>query len=101
MYEYYETAAEGVRIRFAGPADVPVILQFIRELAAYEKMLDEVEATEELLRFWLFEKKKAEVIPHPFLKEKVQYGMLPYAQALLLARYIRGDLDDYPAMMWK
>ena len=62
MYEYYETAAEGVRIRFAGPADVPVILQFIRELAAYEKMLDEVEATEELLRFWLFEKKKAEVI---------------------------------------
>lgn len=48
-----------------------------------------------------WQKKKAEVIPHPFLKEKVQYGMLPYAQALLLARYIRGDLDDYPAMMWK
>ena len=40
-----------------------------------------------------WQKKKAEVIPHPFLKEKVQYGMLPYAQALLLARYIRGDLD--------
>ena len=48
-----------------------------------------------------WQKKKAEVIPHPFLKEKVQYGMLPYAQALLLARYIRGDLEDYPAMMWK
>ena len=42
-----------------------------------------------------------EVIPHPFLKEKVQYGMLPYAQALLLTRYIRGDLEDYPAMMRK
>ena len=41
------------------------------------------------------------MIPHPFLKEKVQYGMLPYAQALLLARDIRGDLDDYPALMWK
>ena len=48
-----------------------------------------------------WQKKKAEVIPHPFLKEKIQYGMLPYAQALLLARYIRGDLDDYPVMMWK
>ena len=48
--------------RFATEADVSLILQFIRELAEYEKMLDEVVATEELLREWIFEKQKAEVI---------------------------------------
>lgn len=44
---------------------------------------------------------KQEEITHHFLKEKVQRGMLPYVQALLLARYIRGDLDCYPVFMWK
>lgn len=39
---------------------------------------------------------KQEVIQHPFLKEKMQMGLLPYVQALLLARYLRGDLDAYP-----
>ena len=48
--------------RFANEADVPKILYFIKELAAYEKMSDDVVATEELLREWIFEKKKAEVI---------------------------------------
>ena len=48
--------------RFATKADVKLILQFIRELAEYEKMLSEVVATEELLREWIFEKQKAEVI---------------------------------------
>ena len=53
---------ESVLFRFANKDDVPLILRFIRELAAYEKMLDDVTATEELLREWLFEKNKAEVI---------------------------------------
>ena len=44
---------------------------------------------------------KQEEIMHPFIKEKVQRGMLPFVQALLLARFIRGDLDDYPVFMWK
>ena len=48
--------------RFATEADVALILQFIRELADYEQMLPEVVATEELLREWIFEKQKAEVI---------------------------------------
>lgn len=39
---------------------------------------------------------KMEIIQHPFLKEKIQTGLLPYVQALLLARYLRGDLDAYP-----
>ena len=51
-----------VNYRFATEADVKLILQFIRELADYEKMLPEVVATEELLREWIFEKQKAEVI---------------------------------------
>ena len=49
-------------IRYATVEDVPVILSFIRELAIYENMLDDVVATEELLHEWIFEKKKAEVI---------------------------------------
>ncbi len=48
--------------RYAEKSDVPVILQFIKELADYEKMLDQVVATEELLTHWIFEKNKAEVI---------------------------------------
>ena len=48
--------------RYASKEDTPKILYFIKELASYEKMLDEVVATEELLQEWLFEKKKAEVI---------------------------------------
>lgn len=49
-------------IRFAEEKDVSLILYFIKELADYEKMLSEVVATEEILREWIFEKNKAEVI---------------------------------------
>lgn len=48
--------------RYAMEEDVDKILYFIKELAIYEKMLDEVVATKELLKEWIFEKKKAEVI---------------------------------------
>mgnify|MGYP002318779855 FL=1 len=50
------------QFRFATRDDCALILSFIRELAAYEKMLDEVVATEELLEEWLFDKQKAEVV---------------------------------------
>jgi len=53
---------DGKAWRFAEEKDVSLILYFIRELAVYEKMLGEVVATEALLREWIFEKKKAEVI---------------------------------------
>ena len=48
--------------RYAKEADCKTILGFIKELAEYENMLDDVIATEELLKEWLFEKEKAEVI---------------------------------------
>ena len=48
-----------------------------------------------------FEHLQSEPNLHPFLKEKVEWGMVPYVQAMLLARYLRGDLDSYPVFLWK
>lgn len=48
-----------------------------------------------------YQKRKQEEIEHPFLKEKVSVGILFYAQALLMARYLRGDIDNYPPFIWK
>lgn len=48
--------------RYAEESDTSLILQFVKDLAEYEKMLDQVVATEEMLKEWLFEKKTAEVI---------------------------------------
>jgi CRISPR-associated protein Cas1 len=45
--------------------------------------------------------KKNEEIKHPFLEEKVEWGLVPYVQSLLLARCIRGDIDAYPPFFWK
>lgn len=52
-----------------------------------------------LLSAW--EKRKQEQIVHPFLKEKVPIGLIPYVQAMLFARVLRGDLDDYPPFVWR
>lgn len=51
-----------ITFRYAEKKDAGLILNFIKELAVYEKLLDEVVATEEILEEWIFEKKKAEVI---------------------------------------
>ncbi len=48
-----------------------------------------------------YQKRKQEEIQHPFLGEKVEVGLLPYVQAMLLARFLRGDLDGYPPFFWK
>lgn len=48
-----------------------------------------------------WQKKKQDVITHPYLSEKMQWGLVPYVQALLLARYLRGDLDEYPPFLWR
>ncbi len=48
-----------------------------------------------------YQKRKQEEILHPFLKERVALGLLCHVQGLLLARHIRGDLDGYPAFLWR
>lgn len=48
-----------------------------------------------------WQNRKQEEIQHPFLKEKVSWGLVPYVQALLLARTIRGDIECYPPFFWK
>ena len=48
-----------------------------------------------------YQKRKQEEIQHPFLGEKMAIGLLPYVQALLMARYLRGDLDGYPPFLWR
>ena len=45
--------------------------------------------------------RKRDMITHPYLKEKISWGLVPYVQALLLARYLRDDLDAYPPFLWK
>lgn len=48
-----------------------------------------------------WQNRKAEKILHPYLKESIELGLIPYTQALLLARFIRGDIDGYPPFFWK
>ena len=51
------------------------------------------------LKTW--QERKRDTLTHPYLGEKLSWGMIPYVQALLLARHLRGDLDAYPPFLWK
>lgn len=53
---------EKLTFRYAERNDIPLILQFIKDLAAYEKMINEVVADEKILEEWIFDKQKAEVL---------------------------------------
>lgn len=53
----------------------------------------------EILKCW--QERKREKIKHPFLDESIEWGLVPYVQAMLLGRFIRGDLDGYPPFLWK
>ncbi|UAC49486.1 type I-C CRISPR-associated endonuclease Cas1c [Bacillus aquiflavi] len=57
------------------------------------------EAKKKFLAAW--QKKKQEKITHPYLGDKISWGLVPHAQSLLLARYLRNDLDEYPPFLWK
>jgi len=48
-----------------------------------------------------YQKRKQDVINHPFLNERMHIGILFHSQAILLARYIRGDIDGYPPFLWR
>lgn len=75
MSRYYDTHIEDLKIRMAEEEDTPMILEFIKALADYEGMLDEVVATEELLRVTLFEKRQAEVIFAEYKGEPVGFAL--------------------------
>ena len=47
-----------------------------------------------------WQERKKEVILHPYLKERIPFGLIPHVQAMLLARHLRGDLDAYPPFFW-
>ena len=49
----------------------------------------------------LWQERKSDEITHPFLHEKVEWGLVPYIQALLISRCMRGDMDEYPPFLWK
>jgi CRISPR-associated protein Cas1 len=53
----------------------------------------------EVLTAW--QKRKQEEVRHPFINEQAPVGLFPHLQALLLARHLRGDLDAYPALIWR
>jgi len=50
-----------------------------------------------ILKTW--QERKKETITHPFINEKIEIGLLPYVQAQLLAKFVRGDLDEYPPFL--
>jgi len=72
-------------------------VDFVRKETGGVIMKDSARKT--VLEAW--QNRKREEITHPFLDEKIPVGLLPYAQALLLARYLRGDINDYPPFAWK
>lgn len=57
------------------------------------------ETRKTILTAW--QKRKQEEIIHPYLEVKISLGLVPYVQAMLLARHIRGDLEDYPPFYWR
>lgn len=57
------------------------------------------EARSSFLRAW--QEHKRQEITHPYLKVKLVWGLVPYVQAQLLSRFLRGDLDGYPPFLWK
>ena len=57
------------------------------------------EPRKKVLMEW--QNRKKEIITHPYLKEKIEWGMVPFAQAMLLARCLRADLGAYPVFLWK
>lgn len=50
-------------------------------------------------RAW--QERKQEQLTHPYLREKIEWGLVPYVQSLLLTRLLRGDLEEYPPFLWK
>ena len=70
---------------------------FIQKENGAVLMKDDTRRT--VLTAW--QERKREQLTHPFLKEKIPWGLVAHCQAMLLARHLRGDLDEYPPFLWK
>lgn len=70
---------------------------FAKQEAGAVMMDDDTRKT--VLVAW--QERKKEEITHPFIQEKMQVGLLPHVQAMLLARHLRGELEGYPPFLWK
>jgi GNAT superfamily N-acetyltransferase len=81
-----DTNLDDFKIRFAETKDIPLILEFIKELADYEKMLNEVVATEEILMESLFERKIAEVIIGEYKNKPVAFALYFHNFSTFLGR---------------
>lgn len=98
-----DTKLDNFIIRHADEKDVPLILNFIKELAQYEEMLDEVVATEEILRESIFEQKAAEVIIGEYEGRPVAFALFFHNFSTFLGRpglYLE-DLYVKPEMRGK
>ncbi|GFN34542.1 GNAT family N-acetyltransferase [Tepidimicrobium xylanilyticum] len=98
-----DTSLDNFKIRFAEEKDVPLILEFIKELADYEKMLNEVVATDQILKESLFERKMAEVIIGEYDNKPVAFALFFHNFSTFLGRpgiYLE-DLYVKPEMRGK
>ena len=90
---------EKLTFRYAERKDTPLILQFIKELAEYEKLADQVVADEASLEEWLFDKKKAEVIFAMVAGQEIGYALFFHNFSTFLGR--AGLYLDEPVCIWK
>lgn len=103
MGKIIETKIEGVSLRLAEKEDVGLVLRFIKELADYEQLLDEVVATEEILLETIFEKRAAEVVIAELNDEPVGFALFFHNFSTFLGRpglYLE-DLYVRPEMRGK
>lgn len=81
-----DTSLDDLKLRFAEKKDVQLILEFIKDLAEYEKMLNEVVATEEILLENLFERKMAEVVIGEYKNKPVAFALFFHNFSTFLGR---------------
>ncbi|MBH1939331.1 GNAT family N-acetyltransferase [Mobilitalea sibirica] len=100
---HFTTNLEGLQIRFAEEKDISLVLSFIKELADYEKMSNEVVATEDILKKNLFDQKMAEVIIAEYYGKPVAFALFFHNFSTFLGRpgiYLE-DLYVKPEMRGK
>lgn len=103
MEELMNTKLDNFKLRFAKEKDIPLILQFIKELADYEELLHEVVATEEILMQSLFKQKVAEVVIGEYEDKPVTFALFFHNFSTFLGRpgiYLE-DLYVQPEMRGK